>query len=174
MTTIAAILQILVALAFLSIPLVRHRYGPQAQAAAEQELTRQGVPVTVLAENKLRFDAGGHETAAPVSVAAVMVGLAALNFGGSHLGLVLTWVFQSIVLAGNVVILYSQLTAATSVRAAFARKGDPMLQRIDVRAFLDAAETAFPRWVMPILQNIRHTIVFAGSVLAIVATIVAA
>jgi hypothetical protein len=60
------------------------------------------------------------------------------------------------------------------VLAAFARKGDPMLQRIDVRAFLGAAETAFPRWVMPILQNIRHTIVFAGSVLAIVVTIVAA
>jgi hypothetical protein len=174
MTTIAAILQLLVALAFLSIPLVRHRYGAKAQAAAERELTRQGVPTTVLAENKLRFDAGGHETAAPAGIAAVTVGLAALNFAGSHLGLVLTWIFQSLVLAGNVVILYSQLTAITSVRTAFARKGDPMLQRIDVPAFIEAAETAFPRWVLPTLQNIRHTVVFAGSALAIVATIVAA
>ncbi|WP_211349171.1 hypothetical protein [Micromonospora pisi] len=60
----------------------------------------------------------------------------------------------------------------TSVRTAFARKGDPMLGRIDVPALLKAAESGFPSWV-PVLQNVRHTVVFAGSVLALAATVLA-
>jgi hypothetical protein len=171
MTTIAAVLQLLIALAFVSIPLVRHRYGPSAQAAAEAELTRQGVPPTVLAENKLRFDAGGHETAVPASVAAVLAVVAAFNLAAHPWGLVLTWVFQSIVLAGNCVILYSQLTAAKSVQAAFARKGDPVLARIDVPALLEAAERGFPRWVFSTLQNARHAVVFGGSIGALAMTL---
>ena len=173
MLIFAAILQLLVALAFLSIPLVRHLYGPAAKAAAEAELTRQDVPVTVLEENGLRFDAGGHETAVPAAVATVMVVIAALNLAGEHWGQTLTWVFQSLVLVGNCLILYSQLTAIRSVRAAFKRKGDPTLLRIDVPALLDAAGSAFPHWAMPTLQNIRHTVVFAGSLLALAATAVA-
>lgn len=174
MTTAAAILQILIGLAFLTIPLVRHRYGPAAQAAAEAELERQGVPATVLTENKIRFDAGGHETAVPASVAAVMGALAVLNLTGSHLGLVLSWVFQSLVLVGGLLILHSQLTAATSVEKAFARKGDPVLQRIDVPALLDAAGKGFPDWVFSVLQNVRHAIGLGGSVLVLVLTIAAA
>ena len=172
MITFAAALQLLIALAFLSIPLVRHRYGGRAKAAAEGELQRQGVPVTVLAENKLSFDASGHETIVPATVALVMTALAVLNLAGNHWGQVLTWVFQPIVLVGNFLILYSQLTAAKSVRTAFERKGDPMLLRIDVRAMLKAAESAFPTWVMPGLQNVRHTLVIAGSVLILAALII--
>ena len=84
----------------------------------------------------MRFDAGGHETAAP---------------------------------AGNCLILYSQLTAVRSVRAAFARSGDPMLVRIDIPALLRAAEGGFPSWTWT-LQNVRHTVVFGASALALVAT----
>lgn len=173
MLVFAAVLQLLIALAFVSIPLVRDRYGAAAQAAAEAELARQDVPITVLEDNDLRFDAGGHETAVPAAVAVIMAVLAVLNLLGNPWGQVLTWVFQLIVLVGNCLILYSQLTAATSVQAAFKRKKDPMLQRIDVPALLKAAESAFPTWVMPILQNIRHTVVFAGSALALAATIAA-
>ena len=144
-------------------------YGSDAKAAAEAELTRQGVPVTVLEENKIRFDAGGHETIAPASVAALMVFAAVLNLAGSDAAQLLTWILQSLVLVGNLLILHSQLTAAKSVTAAFVRKGDPTLRTIDVPALLDAAERAFPHWVVPILQNIRHTVVFAGSVIALVA-----
>lgn len=171
MLIFAALMQLLVALAFVSIPSVRHRYGNPAKATAGAELTRQGVPVAVLEENKISFDASGHETIAPVTVAAVMVILAGLNLSGSHWGQVLTWIFQSIVLIGNALILHSQLTAVKSVKAAFARKGDPMLERIDVPALLKAAENGFPSWV-PALQNVRHTVVFAGSVLALAATII--
>ena len=168
MNVLVAIVQLLVACAFLSIPLVRHRFGPGAQVAAEAELARQGVPGTVLAENKMRFDAGGHETAAPVTVAAVMVALAGLNLAASAWASPLTWVFQSLVLGMNFLILYSNLTAAKSVQAAFARKGDPLLQRINVPALLKAAENAFPSWVW-VLQNVRHVVVFGGSAVALAA-----
>jgi len=165
--TIASI-QVVIALAFVSIPVIRARWGAAAQSAAEAELTRQGVPTTVLAENKLRFDAGGHETAAPASIAAVLVALAALNLFGSPLGETLTWIVQPLIILINGAILYSQLTAVRAVESAFAKKGDPMLLRIDVPAFLTAAEKAFPSWVFPSAQNVRHVIAFAGSAAVLV------
>ncbi|MET7332453.1 hypothetical protein [Nonomuraea sp. NPDC005650] len=173
MMTFAAALQLLIALGFVSIPLVRHRYGREAGVAAERELERQGVPTRVLKENNLSFDASGHETIVPATVALIMTVLAVLNLAGNHWGQVLSWIFQPLVLVGNVLILYSQLTAATSVKKAFERKGDPMLQRVDVRALLKAAESAFPGWVMPGLQNVRHTVVMAGSILVLVALVTA-
>jgi hypothetical protein len=173
MSTLAAALQILIALAFVTIPLVRHRYGPAAKASAEAELSRQGVPPTVLAENGLRFDAGGHETIVPATVAAVLLALAALNLTDGPGAQLLTWIFQSVILVGNALILHSQLTAAQSVTKAFARKNDPVLARIDVQAFLTAAERGFPRWVFPVLQNVRHTVVIAGSLLALLAVTLA-
>ncbi|GAA4599674.1 hypothetical protein GCM10023194_80410 [Planotetraspora phitsanulokensis] len=166
MNVFVAVMQLLVAAAFVSIPLGRHRYGPAATASAEAELERQGVRPTILAENGMRFDAGGHETAVPVAVAAVMVALAGLNLYGGDLARPLTWVFQSIVLLGNCLILYSNLTAVKSVQAAFLRKGDPMLARVDVRALLKAAEDGFPAWTW-ILQNVRHVVVFGASILAL-------
>ncbi|MGW0248268.1 hypothetical protein ACWDYH_16720 [Nocardia goodfellowii] len=172
MFTAAAIAQILIALAFVSIPVVRHRFGPAAKAAADQELARQGVRPEVLEENGLRFDAGGHETWAPVTFALMMLAAAALNLAGSAWGQTLSWIFQSIVLLANVLIIYSNLTAVQSVTAAFAKKGDPELARIDVAAFLDAAERAFPRWVMRHLTYARHTIVFGGSALVLIALLI--
>ncbi|MFE5613731.1 hypothetical protein [Streptomyces sp. NPDC056524] len=165
---LAAVMQLLIALAFVSIPIVRHRFGPAATTAAEAELSRQGIRPAVLAENDLRFDASGHETWAPVSVAAIMTAVAALNFAGHGWGGTLTWIFQVLVVLGNALILYSNLTAVSAVSTAFRRKGDPELARVDVPAFLKAAENAFPGWVR-IQQNIRHAIVFGGSALAIVA-----
>ncbi|MEU6882033.1 hypothetical protein [Streptomyces sp. NPDC046712] len=165
---LAALMQLLIALAFVSIPLVRHRFGPAATSAAENELSRQGIRPGVLAENNLRFDAGGHETWAPVTVAVVMAAVAGLNLAGHGWGQMATWIFQSLVFLMNVLILHSNLTATTSVQAAFRRKGDPELARVDVPAFLTAAENAFPGWVR-IQQNIRHLIVFGGSALALVA-----
>lgn len=166
MTAFVATMQLLVAAAFVSIPLVRNRYGAAATAGAEAQLRRQGVPTTVLADNGMRFDAGGHETAAPVAVAAVMTVLAGLGLAASSWAGPLTWVFQSLVLLANAAILHSQLTAEKSVRAAFARKGDPVLARVDVKALLTAAEAGFPSWVWT-LQNVRHAVVFGASILAL-------
>lgn len=163
MITTAALLQILIALAFVSIPVVRARYGDRALAAAEAELDRQRVPRSVLAEHDIRFDAAGHETWAPVGIALVVTALAVLNLAGSSWGVTLTWFLQPVVVLINLAILYSNLTAAKSVHAHFVKTGDPDLARLEVRAFLRAAEKAFPAWVMPWLQNIRHFIVLGGS-----------
>ncbi|MGW3607775.1 hypothetical protein [Micromonospora sp. NPDC005161] len=168
MNTLAAVMQLLVAAAFVSIPLVRHRFGPVAKAAAEAELRRQNVRPGILEENRLRFDAGGHETAAPVAVAAVMTATAALNLADADPAQLLTWIFSSLVVLMNVVIVYSNRTAVKSVQAAFRRKGDPELTRIQVEPFLAAAEGAFPRWVRA-QTYLRNTVVFAGSAVALVA-----
>ncbi|MFE2017335.1 hypothetical protein ACFW9O_04665 [Streptomyces sp. NPDC059499] len=168
MNTLAAGMQLLVAAAFVSIPVVRHRFGPAAKAAAVTELRRQGVRPEVLEENKLRFDAGGHETAAPVAVAAVMIATAGLNLAGADLAQLLTWIFSSAVLLMNAVIVYSNLTAVRSVEAAFRRKGDPELARVEVAPFLRAAENAFPGWVRA-QTYVRNTVVFAGSAVALIA-----
>ncbi|MFD3875433.1 hypothetical protein [Streptomyces sp. NPDC058623] len=172
MNAIAAVCQLLVALAFLSIPLVRHRFGPDAKAAADAELTGQGVRPAVLEENGLRFDAGGHETWAPVAVATVMSVLAVLNLAQNPWSTSLTWIFQCAVILMNVLIVYSNLTAVKSVEAAFRRKNDPELARIDVATFLKAAEGAFPSWVQ-LLQKARHAIVFGASALALTAVTLA-
>lgn len=168
MSAIAAIMQLLVAAAFVSIPVVRHRFGSAAKAAAVAELRRQDVRPEVLEENKLRFDASGHETAAPASVAAVMIAVAAMNFAGADLAQLLTWIFSSLVLLMNAAIVYSNLTAVKSVEAAFRRKGDPELARVEVAPFLQAAEGAFPRWVRT-QTYLRNTVVFGGSAVALVA-----
>ncbi|MFH8760361.1 hypothetical protein [Streptomyces atroolivaceus] len=168
MNTLAAVMQLFVAAAFVSIPIVRHRFGPAAKAAAEAELRCQNVRPEVLEENNLRFDAGGHETVAPVAVAAVMTAVAAVNFAGAAPAQVLTWIFSSLVLLMNAVIVYSNLAAVRSVEAAFRRKEDPELARVEVQPFLQAAEDAFPRWVRA-QTYLRNTVVFGGSTVALIA-----
>ncbi|MEU0302660.1 hypothetical protein ABZ252_24820 [Streptomyces sp. NPDC006175] len=168
MNTLAAVMQLLVAAAFVSIPVVRHLFGPAAKAAAVAELRRQNVRPEVLEENNLRFDAGGHETAAPVAVAAVMTATAAVNFAGAAPAQLLTWIFSSLVLLMNAVIVHSDLTAVKSVEAAFRRKGDPELARVEVAPFLRAAEDAFPRWVRA-QRHLRNAVVFGGCAVALAA-----
>ncbi|MBP2583199.1 hypothetical protein J3A78_003677 [Streptomyces sp. PvR006] len=168
LTVLAAAGQFLVSAAFVSIPVLRHRFGAVAKAAAVTELERQGVRPAVLEENRLRFDASGHEWWAPGAFAAASLAAAVLNLLGSSWGTTLTWVFSSIAFLANIAILQSQLGAVKSVRAAFRRKGDPELLRVDVPAFLAAAEGAFPAWTR-VLQNVRHTVVFGGSALALTA-----
>ena len=169
-TTVIAVSQLAVAAAFVSMPIVRRRYGATAMAGAQTELRRQGVRDTVLHENGMRFDARGHETVAPVSIAALMITLAVLNVLGAGLAHPLTWVFQILVLLTNAVIVYSNLTATRSVQAAFVKKGDPMLARIDVPALLKAAEDGFPKWVWTV-QTIRNTTVFGGCALVLLALV---
>lgn len=166
MNVFIAAMQLSIASAFVSIPVVRARYGATATAVAHAELRRQGVRTTVLEENGMRFDAGGHETWAPVAIATVLAATAALNLAGSSSAGLLNRVVLGLVLAVNCVILYSNLTATSSVRAAFARKGDAELARVDVAALLKAAESGFPRWVW-VLQNARHVIVFGAAALAL-------
>lgn len=99
----------------------------------------------------------------------MMVAAAGANLWDLSWSPVLTYVLQSLILLVNCVILYSNLTAVPSVTAAFARKGDEELARVDVAALLKAAEGGFPAWVW-VLQNARHVVVFGASIAAIVIT----
>jgi hypothetical protein len=160
---VAASADLVVAAAFLSTPLLRHRFGAStAKTHAEAELVRQGIRPEILGENGLKFDASGHETAIPGSVAVIMLALSAVTIAGPSWTQPLTWVLAALVALGNGLVLWSQLTAAQSVTKAFARKNDPELSRVDVPALLKAAESGFPTWA-PTLVRIRHTAVFAGA-----------
>ncbi|MEU1207793.1 hypothetical protein [Nocardia sp. NPDC005825] len=162
MNTVIAAIALSSAAAFVSMPIARNRYGTVAMAGAEAELARQGVRTSALRENGMRFDASGHEWWAPGGIAASLVVLAGLNLAGFEWMRPVNWVMLALLLVGNAVIVYSNLTAARSVRAAFARKNDPELARIDVPALLKVAEAGFPAWTWT-LQKIRNTVVFAGA-----------
>jgi len=166
MNVLIATLAAAVAAAFVSMPLVRHRYGATAMVCAQNELARQGVRTTALRENGMRFDASGHESAAPIGIAAVLLTVAGLNLGGVPWSAPLNTVVFALVLLGNAVIVYSNLTAVDSVRAAFRRKNDPELMRVDVAALLAAAEAGFPAWTWT-LQRIRNVVVFGAAAAAI-------
>ncbi|MGY0501753.1 hypothetical protein ACWZHB_24965 [Nocardia sp. FBN12] len=168
MNVLLAAIDLVIAAAFVSMPIVRHRYGAAAMAAAESELARQGVRTTALTENGMRFDASGHESAAPISIAAIMIALAGVNLADLAVAQPLNWVVLTLVLLGNTVIVYSNHTAVSSVRTAFRRKGDPELTRIDVPALLAAAESGFPAWTWT-LQTLRNITVFGGTILGLAA-----
>ncbi|WP_280457825.1 hypothetical protein [Nocardia carnea] len=172
MNILVATLAAAIAAAFVSMPLVRHRYGRTAMVEAQNELARQGVRTTALRENGMRFDASGHESAAPIGIAALLLTVAGLNLAGVAWTAPLNTVVFALVLLGNAVIVYSNLTAVESVRAAFRRKNDPELMRVDVAALLRAAEAGFPAWTWT-LQRSRNVVVFAAAAAAIVATVVA-
>lgn len=172
MNVIVAVLAAAIAAAFLTMPLVRHRHGAAAMATAQNELARQGVRTSALSENGMRFDASGHESLAPMSIAAVLLTVAGINLAAPGWVVAVNLAVFTLVLLGNGVIVYSNRTAVGSVRAAFARKGDPELLRIDVPALLKAAESGFPDWTWT-LQTVRNVIVFGAAALAMALTLFA-
>ncbi|WP_280421665.1 hypothetical protein [Nocardia carnea] len=166
MNAAIAAIELTAAAAFVSMPIVRHRYGTAAMVGAEAELARQGVRTTALRENGMRFDASGHEWWAPGGVATLLVLMAGLNLAGFDWMRPVNWVVMSLLLLGNSVIVYSNLTAVQSVQAAFRRKNDPELARIDVPTLLEVAESGFPSWIWT-LQKARNTAVFTGAALGL-------
>jgi len=74
---------------------------------------------------------------------------------------------MSLLILGNSVIVYSNLTAVQSVQAAFRRKNDPELARIDVPTLLEVAESGFPSWTWT-LQKARNTAVFTGAAFGLI------
>ncbi|SDJ98957.1 hypothetical protein SAMN05428985_102160 [Nocardioides sp. YR527] len=172
MNAVIVAVELAAAAAFLSIPIVRHRYGAHAMAGAEAELARQGVRTTALREYGMRFDASGHEWWAPGGIAALLVTAAGLTLAGFDWMQPVNVVVLSLLFLGNCVIVYSNLTATRSVQAAFRRKNDPELAGVDVPALLKVAEAGFPDWTWT-LQKVRNTIVFAGSALGLILLAVA-
>ncbi|MCX0271557.1 hypothetical protein NLM24_12735 [Nocardia zapadnayensis] len=167
MNAAIAAIELTAAAAFVSMPIARHRYGTAAMVGAEAELARQGVRTTALRENGMRFDASGHEWWAPGGVATLLVLVAGLNLAGFDWMRPVNWVVLSLLLLGNSIIVYSNLTAVQSVQAAFRRKNDPELARIDVPTLLEVAESGFPSWTWT-LQKARNLVVFTGTALGMI------
>ncbi|MEV4240814.1 hypothetical protein AB0J47_37215 [Nocardia sp. NPDC049737] len=85
MMTVAAVAQLLIALAFVSIPLVRHATVPPPRPPPMPNWPVRVCAPGGLAENGMRFDAGGHETWAPVGIALVMTAIAFARKGDPEL-----------------------------------------------------------------------------------------
>ncbi|TMR89159.1 hypothetical protein EJK15_62300 [Nonomuraea basaltis] len=161
---VAASLQLLTVIPFLIGTFVVLLYGADAQAAAEAEIVRQGLPATILAQHGINF--GGSETLAIV-LALILVTLAVLNLAGKGVGRILSWIFQPILFAMGVIIIPGQLFTAQFMESSFKNSGDSMLTRIDVPALIDAATHVMPGWLLPV--NIAKLVLTTlGSLLVII------
>lgn len=161
---IAATLQLLTTVPFLLGTFVVLAYGGAAQAAAEAEIVRQGLPSGILAQHGVSFR--GSDTLAIVLIL-VLVALAVLNLAGRKLGQILSWIFQPILFVMGVVIIPSQLFTAQLLESSFKNSGEPMLARIDVHALVEAAVQVMPGWLTA--ANIaKLALTTLGSLLVIV------
>jgi hypothetical protein len=169
---VASMLQFLLAATFLIVPVVAYRHGASAQRAAEAEVTRQGAPAGILARHKVRFEESAAETVLPFAIALCLATLASLNLAGSEAGRILSWIVQPILLVAGGVVTAGQVFPVRYIESAFRKSGDATLQRIDVRAFVDAARSAFPAWLRYVIAA-RFVLVTVGSLLVIVLLAVA-
>lgn len=168
---VAATLQLLLAATFLIAPAVAHRYGGQAQRAAEDSVAGQGIPTDVLVRHRVKFTESLVEALFPVSIAVCLVVLALLNLAGNDIGRILSWVVHAILLVGGGMITFGQVFPARLIESAFRKSDDETARGVDVTALVDAAQQAFPRW-LPALVRLRFALTTAGSLLVIVLLVV--
>nr|WP_042186619.1 hypothetical protein [Kibdelosporangium sp. MJ126-NF4]CEL17410.1 hypothetical protein [Kibdelosporangium sp. MJ126-NF4]CTQ91362.1 hypothetical protein [Kibdelosporangium sp. MJ126-NF4] len=167
MTSVAGIVQLMLAVTFVIIPIIAYRHGTTAQRAAETEVKNQGFPAEVLARHRIRFAESATETLFPFGVALCLATLALLNLTGTEIGRVLSLVVQPLLLIGGGVITAGQMAPIRFVESALRKSGDTAIRTIDVKAFVDAANAAFPAYLRPIIVT-RFALVTGGSVLVIV------
>lgn len=144
--TLAGVLQLLFALAFLIAPVAGLVYGADVQAAAEAELVRQGLSPSILAANNLHFDEGGYALVVPVTTALIGAILAWLNLAGRRAGRNLTLIVQPLFLALDVFILISQSSKAQYLQSIL---GDGA----NAQAVLDASERVYPAWLFAVSEG---------------------
>jgi hypothetical protein len=120
-----------------------YRYGANAKAAAEAEVTRQGFPAEVLARN-VHFGEGAAGPALAVAIALGLAALAALNLAGTPAGRIGSWILQPLLLVAGGLIISRQVFTARFLGSAFKHSGDATLAAINVKAFVDAATGAYP------------------------------
>ncbi|MEV6874584.1 hypothetical protein [Amycolatopsis sp. NPDC051128] len=159
--------QLLTVLPFLLSIIVVWTFGTDAQAAAEAELTRQGLPTSLLPEHAVSFGSNTAETPLPAAIIAVLVVLALLNLAGRRAGQVLSWVFHPLLAVAGALIVPAQLFTATFLAASFRDSGDPVLRQVDVPKLVDAARAAMPSW-LPVVDGAKLVLTTAGSLLVIV------
>ena len=163
----AAGIQLLTTLPFVLSIIVVWTFGADAQAAAEAELTRQGLPASVLAEHGVSFGSNTAETPLPAAIVVALVVLALLNLTGRRAGRVLSWVFHPLLAVAGALIVPAQLFTATFLAASFRDSGDPVLRQVDVPQLVGAARAAMPSW-LPVVDGAKLVLTTAGSVVVIV------
>jgi hypothetical protein len=163
----AAALQVLVALAWLSIPVVGLVYGSDVQAAGDAELVRQGLPADTLTRNGIPLGEAGGAIMIPAAIAAVLTVLAVLVFKGSRIGRIASFVVMPLVLLANAAVLASNASVVPTVEAVLRASADPAAHAVDVPAVLAAVGAAYPDW-LPGLEGVRLVALTGGCVLAVV------
>ncbi len=159
--------QLLTVLPFLLSIIVVWTFGADAQVAAEAELTRQGLPASLLAEHAVSFGSNTAETPLPAAIIAVLVVLALLNLTGRRAGQVLSWVFHPLLAVAGALIVPAQLFTASFLAASFRDSGDPVLGQVDVPKLVEAARAAMPSW-LSVVDGAKLVLTTAGSLLVIV------
>jgi hypothetical protein len=160
-------LQFLLAATFLIIPVVAHVYGTNAQRAAEAEVVKQSFPAGTLARHKVKFEESAIDMLFPFAIALCLATLASLNLAGLGVGRNLTWIAQPILLVGGGITTAGQVFPVQYIEWAFKKAGDATLRDVNVKAFVDAAQAAFPAWLRPLVVA-RFVLVTVGSLLVIV------
>jgi hypothetical protein len=168
----ASILQFLLAATFLIIPVVAYRHGTTAQRAAEAQVRSQGFSAELLAHHRIRFAESGAEALFPFAIALCVATLASLNLSGTEIGRVASLVVQPLLLAGGGVITAGQVFPVRFTESALKKSGDAAVKDLDVRAFIDAANAAFPVWLRHIIIT-RFVLVTVGSIFVIILLAVA-
>lgn len=161
---LAVLLQFLLAVTFVVIPIVGARHGPAAQRAAENNVTGQGFPVTMLAERGVNFGASRGSVVAASAIGVCFAVLAALNLAGSDTGWLLTWILQPLLFIAGLIIMPGEVFTTRYVEASFRKAG---VRDVNVRAFVDAANAAYPPWLRSVIVT-RFALATLGSILVVI------
>jgi hypothetical protein len=145
--TFAVTLQVLLALGMIVSAITNYVYGPDADAAAQAELARQGLDVSDLPEGT-DFSGGGGGTGmvVPIVIAVLILVLAILNFGGNRVGRILTWIFQPLVLICGGIVAALQVALEPFLQWTFDNSGDERVEALDAGRIVDAILSAYPGW----------------------------
>ncbi|WP_188188634.1 hypothetical protein [Nonomuraea sp. SYSU D8015] len=144
---LAAVLQLLTAVPFVLGTYVVLAHGARAQAAAEAEVARQGLPPSLLDQHGVSFGNSTSELPFAVAIVLILASLALLNLNGKRLGRTLSWIFQPILFVAGAVIVPGQVFVAPLLESAFKSSGDPALARIDVVSLVDSTTQVMPGWL---------------------------
>ena len=163
---LVSIVQFLLAATFLIVPIVAYRHGTAAQRAAEAQVESQGQDAELLSRHRIRFAESRAEMLLPFAIAVLMGTLAALNASDSGIGRILSLIVQPLLLLAGGLVTAGQVFVVRFTESALKKAGDTATQGLDVKAVIDAANTAFPAWLRPVIV-VRFVLVTAGSALVV-------
>jgi len=166
-TTIITVAQlILLALAFIIIPIVGQKYGERAQKAAEKSVADQGFDSGILLKSSVKMTESKLEMLLPFAFAVAYVIVAVISITGSHLNHMLLWIVEGFTLIVVGAVTAQQVFVASFLERAFKKAKDERLHEINVKQFITAAQAEFPSWLHG-LQVMRFVLATAGSLVVL-------